>query len=127
MTMYLSYIEESNYENVFQVFHKSNVTLILFSSTLGWASCIFFRFQSWWDSNMLYLFSFAPQFAHRKCIQIWCNEKGNIVCEICHQVLNYTPLFTSNLFLETILTIIEPNTPYFWSRGMNLVKQSLSS
>ncbi|XP_021297739.1 uncharacterized protein LOC110426766 isoform X2 [Herrania umbratica] len=25
------------------------------------------------------------KFAHRKCIQIWCNEKGNIVCEICHQ------------------------------------------
>ncbi|OVA13373.1 zinc finger protein [Macleaya cordata] len=24
------------------------------------------------------------KFAHRKCIQRWCNEKGNIICEICH-------------------------------------------
>ena len=26
------------------------------------------------------------QFAHRKCVQRWCNEKGDITCEICHQV-----------------------------------------
>lgn len=26
------------------------------------------------------------QYAHRKCVQRWCNEKGNIICEICHQV-----------------------------------------
>lgn len=26
------------------------------------------------------------QFAHRKCIQRWCNKKGNITCEICNQV-----------------------------------------
>ncbi|KAG5536606.1 hypothetical protein RHGRI_024135 [Rhododendron griersonianum] len=25
------------------------------------------------------------QFAHRKCVQRWCNEKGDITCEICHQ------------------------------------------
>ncbi|XP_010554312.1 PREDICTED: uncharacterized protein LOC104824079 [Tarenaya hassleriana] len=25
------------------------------------------------------------KYAHRKCIQHWCNEKGNIICEICHQ------------------------------------------
>uniref|UniRef100_A0A8I6YHU4 RING-CH-type domain-containing protein n=1 Tax=Hordeum vulgare subsp. vulgare TaxID=112509 RepID=A0A8I6YHU4_HORVV len=31
------------------------------------------------------------QFAHRKCIQRWCDKKGNITCEICNQVysLNY--------------------------------------
>ncbi|XP_059645720.1 uncharacterized protein LOC132287204 isoform X1 [Cornus florida] len=23
--------------------------------------------------------------AHRKCVQRWCNEKGDITCEICHQ------------------------------------------
>lgn len=26
------------------------------------------------------------QFAHRKCIQRWCDKKGNITCEICNQV-----------------------------------------
>ncbi|XP_010476475.1 PREDICTED: uncharacterized protein LOC104755722 [Camelina sativa] len=25
------------------------------------------------------------KYAHRKCIQRWCNEKGNTLCEICHQ------------------------------------------
>ncbi|KAE9593782.1 hypothetical protein Lal_00036574 [Lupinus albus] len=25
------------------------------------------------------------KFAHRDCIQRWCNEKGNIICEICLQ------------------------------------------
>lgn len=25
------------------------------------------------------------KYAHRRCIQRWCNEKGNTVCEICHQ------------------------------------------
>ncbi|KAK4756307.1 hypothetical protein SAY87_006434 [Trapa incisa] len=25
------------------------------------------------------------KFAHRKCVQQWCNEKGDINCEICHQ------------------------------------------
>lgn len=32
------------------------------------------------------------KFAHRKCIQRWCNKKGGITCEICYQVFspNYT-------------------------------------
>ncbi|KAJ0256965.1 hypothetical protein HA466_0079160 [Hirschfeldia incana] len=25
------------------------------------------------------------KYAHRKCVQRWCNEKGNTLCEICHQ------------------------------------------
>ncbi|KAJ9545647.1 hypothetical protein OSB04_025354 [Centaurea solstitialis] len=29
------------------------------------------------------------KFAHRKCIQKWCNHKGDITCEICSQV--YSP------------------------------------
>ncbi|WOK96487.1 hypothetical protein Cni_G05194 [Canna indica] len=29
------------------------------------------------------------KFAHRKCIQKWCNKKGNITCEICNQI--FTP------------------------------------
>ncbi|KAG5589606.1 hypothetical protein H5410_040120 [Solanum commersonii] len=39
------------------------------------------------------------KFAHRKCIQKWCNKKGDITCEICNKVFspNYTlPLARSN-------------------------------
>ncbi|KAF3669974.1 putative pentatricopeptide repeat-containing protein-like [Capsicum annuum] len=39
------------------------------------------------------------KFAHRKCIQKWCNKKGDITCEICNKVFspNYTlPPATSN-------------------------------
>ncbi|XP_019423984.1 PREDICTED: uncharacterized protein LOC109333136 isoform X2 [Lupinus angustifolius] len=28
------------------------------------------------------------KFAHRKCIQRWCNKKGNIICEICNQAFS---------------------------------------
>ncbi|KAK1298920.1 hypothetical protein QJS10_CPB14g00293 [Acorus calamus] len=26
------------------------------------------------------------KYAHRKCIQRWCDEKGDTICEICHQM-----------------------------------------
>ncbi|KAH1073909.1 hypothetical protein J1N35_026237 [Gossypium stocksii] len=35
---------------------------------------------------------FYSQFAHRDCIQRWCNEKGNTTCEICLQ--EYEPGYT---------------------------------
>ncbi|KAH0460332.1 hypothetical protein IEQ34_010995 [Dendrobium chrysotoxum] len=25
------------------------------------------------------------KYAHRECVQRWCNEKGDIICEICHE------------------------------------------
>lgn len=27
----------------------------------------------------------SVKYAHRKCVQRWCNEKGDTTCEICHQ------------------------------------------
>ncbi|XP_051133034.1 uncharacterized protein LOC127252768 isoform X2 [Andrographis paniculata] len=45
------------------------------------------------------------KFAHRKCIQKWCNKKGDITCEICNQVFspNYTiPPPKSNADVMTI-------------------------
>ncbi|KAF5796821.1 putative E3 ubiquitin-protein ligase MARCH [Helianthus annuus] len=33
------------------------------------------------------------KFAHRKCVQRWCNEKRDIVCEICRQP--YKPGYTA--------------------------------
>ncbi|KAL8244105.1 hypothetical protein R6Q59_010363 [Mikania micrantha] len=29
------------------------------------------------------------KFAHRKCVQRWCNEKRDIICEICHQAYKH--------------------------------------
>ncbi|XP_050376761.1 uncharacterized protein LOC126794142 [Argentina anserina] len=33
------------------------------------------------------------KYAHRKCVQRWCNEKSDIICEICHQL--YQPGYTA--------------------------------
>lgn len=33
------------------------------------------------------------KYAHRKCVQRWCNEKGDTVCEICQQ--QFTPDYTA--------------------------------
>ncbi|WCJ25281.1 RING/FYVE/PHD zinc finger superfamily protein [Euphorbia peplus] len=33
------------------------------------------------------------KYAHRKCVQRWCNEKGDTICEICHQ--EFRPGYTS--------------------------------
>ncbi|XP_059649616.1 uncharacterized protein LOC132295380 isoform X1 [Cornus florida] len=33
------------------------------------------------------------KYAHRRCVQRWCNEKGDTVCEICHQ--QYKPGYTA--------------------------------
>ncbi|RWW83209.1 hypothetical protein BHE74_00008291, partial [Ensete ventricosum] len=37
--------------------------------------------------------SFFLQYAHRKCVQRWCNEKGDTVCEICLQ--QFKPGYTA--------------------------------
>ncbi|KAG6655883.1 uncharacterized protein LOC122311776 isoform X1 [Carya illinoinensis] len=33
------------------------------------------------------------KYAHRRCIQRWCNEKGDTICEICHQ--QFKPDYTA--------------------------------
>ncbi|GAA0156479.1 ubiquitin-protein ligase [Lithospermum erythrorhizon] len=33
------------------------------------------------------------KYAHRRCVQRWCNEKGDTVCEICHQ--QFRPGYTA--------------------------------
>ncbi|KAL9239518.1 hypothetical protein vseg_013831 [Gypsophila vaccaria] len=50
----------------------------------------------------------SVKFAHRKCVQKWCNEKGDIICEICHQP--YQPGYTAPpppLADETAINISE--------------------
>ncbi|XP_076920575.1 uncharacterized protein LOC143581747 [Bidens hawaiensis] len=44
------------------------------------------------------------KFAHRKCVQRWCNEKGDTICEICHKA--YEPNYTAPTRSEdTVLDI----------------------
>lgn len=48
-----------------------------------------------WDSNMEAPCSCCGslKYAHRRCVQRWCNEKGDTVCEICHQ--HFKPGYTA--------------------------------
>ncbi|XP_009765409.1 uncharacterized protein LOC107800289 isoform X1 [Nicotiana tabacum] len=45
------------------------------------------------------------KYAHRKCVQHWCNEKGDITCEICHQP--YQPGYTAPPRAQPEETIID--------------------
>ncbi|XP_022885187.1 uncharacterized protein LOC111401611 [Olea europaea var. sylvestris] len=45
------------------------------------------------------------KYAHRKCVQHWCNEKGDIICEICHQP--YQHGYTSSPHLHPDDTAVE--------------------
>ncbi|KAL2507580.1 RING/FYVE/PHD zinc finger superfamily protein [Forsythia ovata] len=49
------------------------------------------------------------KFAHRDCIQRWCNEKGNTSCEICLQ--NFKPGYIAPLkkgqIIDTTVNIRE--------------------
>ncbi|XP_013695521.1 uncharacterized protein BNAA08G27180D isoform X1 [Brassica napus] len=51
------------------------------------------------------------KFAHRDCIQRWCDEKGNTICEICLQ--EYKPGYTTtskpSRFIEAAVTIRSGN------------------
>lgn len=39
------------------------------------------------------------QYAHRKCVQRWCNEKGDTICEICRKVgITFTHLGSMRSF-----------------------------
>uniref|UniRef100_A0A0D3ESM3 RING-CH-type domain-containing protein n=1 Tax=Oryza barthii TaxID=65489 RepID=A0A0D3ESM3_9ORYZ len=46
---------------------------------------------------LLELVCHCLQYAHHACIQRWCNEKGDTVCEICLQ--QFTPNYTAPLKL----------------------------
>lgn len=64
-------------------------------------------------SCQIHLFIFVSwllQYAHRRCVQRWCNEKGDTMCEICHQVI-YD--LSSHASLYFIFTFPSLNTE-FW-------------
>ncbi|KAL3648105.1 hypothetical protein CASFOL_009073 [Castilleja foliolosa] len=47
------------------------------------------------------------KFAHRACVQRWCNEKGNTVCEICLQKFESGYIFSPKKTqqIDTTLTV----------------------
>ncbi|PAN43263.1 hypothetical protein PAHAL_8G224100 [Panicum hallii] len=45
------------------------------------------------------------KYAHRACVQRWCNEKGDTTCEICHQ--EYKPGYTAPPRVEPDETTID--------------------
>ncbi|XP_066327714.1 uncharacterized protein [Miscanthus floridulus] len=45
------------------------------------------------------------KYAHRECVQRWCNEKGDITCEICHE--SYKPGYTAPTQVHHDETTIE--------------------
>lgn len=60
------------------------------------------------DEIDLLFFFFQIQYAHRKCVQHWCNEKGDITCEICHQVcLLLSKLLWAIIVIEWIVTFLD--------------------
>ncbi|GMH02315.1 hypothetical protein Nepgr_004154 [Nepenthes gracilis] len=51
------------------------------------------EFESWRTLESPCACSGTVKFAHRECIQRWCDEKGDTVCEICLQ--KYEPGYTA--------------------------------
>ncbi|CAD6332933.1 unnamed protein product [Miscanthus lutarioriparius] len=67
------------------------------------------------------------KYAHRKCIQRWCDEKGDTICEICLQqfVPNYTA--SSKLFQRGRNTIFFSAPGYIQARPMLNADHSATS
>lgn len=40
------------------------------------------------------MFLILIQYAHRACLQRWINEKGDLTCEICHEVSAFSLVFS---------------------------------
>ncbi|KAG2409113.1 uncharacterized protein HKW66_Vig0039350 [Vigna angularis] len=47
----------------------------------------------------------GTQFAHRNCIQRWCNKKGNTICEICKQ--EFSPNYSLPPVRSNAITAID--------------------
>ena len=71
--------ELKKYGSSLRLFWDCQGKPIIFSLQLFWKLLLFSDFK-------YKLFVFFAQFAHRDCIQRWCDEKGNTTCEICLQV-----------------------------------------
>ncbi|CAN8254907.1 unnamed protein product [Cochlearia groenlandica] len=56
------------------------------------------------------------KYAHRKCVQRWCNEKSDTICEICHQP--YQAGYTAPPPPPSVETIIHIGDD--WENGVSL-------
>ncbi|KAK3134900.1 hypothetical protein QOZ80_5BG0412170 [Eleusine coracana subsp. coracana] len=67
------------------------------------------------------------KYAHRNCIQRWCDEKGDTICEICLQ--QFTPNYTatSKLFRNGRNTIFFSTHGYIQGRPMLTADQTSTS
>ncbi|KAJ6847638.1 uncharacterized protein M6B38_276665 [Iris pallida] len=68
------------------------------------------------------------KYAHRACVQRWCNEKGDIICEICHE--SYKPGYTAPIRAPPDETTIDisggwtiTGTPWTWVTHESLLWQ----
>jgi hypothetical protein len=81
-------MEEKNSIVLYAVFDFSILRSCVYSNCqnlpaqpiFGTVCFYFLKFDDSLNSNWFL------QYAHRRCIQRWCNEKGDTTCEICHQV-----------------------------------------
>ncbi|KAJ6431761.1 hypothetical protein OIU84_019106 [Salix udensis] len=83
---YVTSYKNSQYHDHYRLAIASTLTPSLFPGG-KWKVCS--------DHLLLAMFDwfFILQYAHRRCIQKWCNEKGNTICEICLQ--EFKPGYTA--------------------------------
>ncbi|KAJ1263974.1 hypothetical protein BS78_09G227700 [Paspalum vaginatum] len=58
------------------------------------------------------------KYAHRKCIQRWCDEKGDTICEICLQEFTPNYIASSKLFQQGRGSIFFSTPGYIQARPM---------
>jgi len=71
---------------------------------------IFPKLREHWLDRMINVVGLTWQYAHRRCVQRWCNEKGDTTCEICHQVCLLS-FFFFFFFGEEIPPTLNPALP----------------
>ncbi|WOL00291.1 hypothetical protein Cni_G09004 [Canna indica] len=54
------------------------------------------------------------KFAHRECIQRWCDEKGSKVCEICHQMFQPGYTIPEKKALVNVAAIIRGSRGFYY-------------
>ncbi|GJM85971.1 hypothetical protein PR202_ga01784 [Eleusine coracana subsp. coracana] len=69
--------------------------------------------QSSRQLDMIYFYSvtLSIQYAHRECVQRWCNEKGDISCEICHEVFSCFFFSSASTYYEFLFSVVQSYKP----------------
>ncbi|TVT98783.1 hypothetical protein EJB05_55872, partial [Eragrostis curvula] len=79
------------------------------------------------SSYYMFFSSNLKHYAHRRCIQRWCDEKGDTICEICLQ--QFTPNYTttSKLFQHGRNSVFFSTHGYIQERPMLTADQTSTS